>query len=206
MNIVIEDNIDFYKELYESDDEDSNELCLISQLPLNENHVMLSCGHKFNLIPIYNEVTKQKTSKNKTLDKNICSLKKNNFICPYCRKVQHQLLPHIKTDNINYIIGVNSPATLCMPYHKCIYKMKSGKNKGVLCDSAAFSYDGKCYCNKHYKIISKQNINMKTDNSHHKCCAILKSGERKGHECGAKVFNKDAQLCKRHNKLVSITT
>ena len=159
MNIVIEDNIDFYKELYESDDEDSNELCLISQLPLNENHVVLSCGHKFNLIPIYNEVTKQKTLKNKTLDKNICSLKKNNFICPYCRKVQHQLLPHIKTDNINYIIGVNSPATLCMPYHKCIYKMKSGKNKGVLCDSAAFSYDGKCYCNKHYKIISYSQLN-----------------------------------------------
>ena len=205
MNIVIEDNIDFYKALYESDDEDNNETCLISQSPLDENYIELSCGHKFNLIPIYNEVVKQKTMKNKTMDKNIHSLKKNNFLCPYCRQIQHQLLPHIKVSTMNYIIGVNSPISLCMPYHKCSYKMKSGKNKGVQCNAAAFSYDGKCYCNKHYKIISKQNSNVLSNNSLPRCCAILKSGNRKGQECGSKIFNKEFQLCKRHYNIVFST-
>ena len=52
----IQDNIDFYSELYKSLDEEENNfktneddnLCLITKQPLITNYVKMECGHKFN--------------------------------------------------------------------------------------------------------------------------------------------------------------
>ncbi len=202
MNIIIEDNIDFYKELEDENSDieytEEDNLCLISSLPLDENHIKLSCGHKFNLNELFKEVCKQKINRHKSMDKSIYLLKKHQFICPYCRTIQNELLPHIKNEHISFYIGVNSPQPLCMTYHTCEYINKSGKNKNNPCNNIAFSYSGKCYCNKHYNSIKKKLNKKNTQQSNLTCCAILKSGKRKGEKCGLKVFNEHTQTCKRH--------
>ena len=50
----IEGGIDFYAELYKSldveeelEEEDAN-VCLITNQPLTDKHVIMDCGHKFN--------------------------------------------------------------------------------------------------------------------------------------------------------------
>ena len=63
MKYIIEDNINFFDEL-NSDDCDPNNTCLIENKPLVDNFITLSCGHKFNYLPIYNEIIKQKTKYN----------------------------------------------------------------------------------------------------------------------------------------------
>ena len=110
-NYIIEDGVDFYSILNEddsdSDDEKNNNqdnCCLISHNELDENSITLACNHTFNFIDIYKEVLKQKTFRS-SLDKNIITLKKNEFLCPYCRKKQVSLLPHVKNTNTWYIIS-----------------------------------------------------------------------------------------------------
>ena len=41
------------------------EKCLISDDPLEEDHITLKCGHKFNYSPIYNEIKNQKCKRNR---------------------------------------------------------------------------------------------------------------------------------------------
>jgi len=68
----IEGNVDFFAELYKSLDtkefeekiEDNNNYCLITNNPLTDKHVSLNCGHKFNYIPIYNDLVNYKTKFN----------------------------------------------------------------------------------------------------------------------------------------------
>ena len=54
----------FYEELYKSldtnDDNNSNEVCQITGMPLIDKYVTLECGHKFNYDAIYTEIHKQK--------------------------------------------------------------------------------------------------------------------------------------------------
>jgi hypothetical protein len=198
-NYIIADNIDFYNELNDSDYEETiDNYCLISQKPLNENAIVLNCNHQFNLVEIYNEVKRQKIQRHSSLDKTINSLKRNEFLCPYCRQKQTLLLPHIKNAKLGmcFHIGVNSPQALCMPFHTCVYKNKSGKNKGKTCDCPAFSYDGNALCGKHYNVLQKKTSTSST--TQHICGAILKSGKNKGQPCGAKIVDSEATFCKRH--------
>ena len=60
-NIEDDKSLDFQTELLMLLSQESNiedNLCLISNLPLEENHVKLCCGHKFNYASIFNEVMK----------------------------------------------------------------------------------------------------------------------------------------------------
>ena len=87
MNIVLEGNINFYDELnkIDTDDEDDNELvCLLTNLPLDQNSIKLSCNHEFNLLPLYREVVKQKT-RTASSYLNTDKLAFNQIKCPYCR-------------------------------------------------------------------------------------------------------------------------
>jgi hypothetical protein len=60
----IEGNINFYEELYKSldteDKQDNNDYCLISNQPLVENYVTMSCGHKFNYQPLFYDILNHK--------------------------------------------------------------------------------------------------------------------------------------------------
>jgi hypothetical protein len=211
-NYVIEDNFNFYEALEDSDNDDDKEaeICLISQKCLDENAITLNCNHKFNFFDIYKEVVNQK-KKTHSLDKNIRLLKKSEFLCPYCRSVQKELLPHIKnlSMGINFYIGVNSPHNICMPYHECSYKTLSGKSKGVPCGCPAFSYDGITHCNKHYAATQKKLLAPTNNNNNNNilCCAIMKSGKNIGGICGVKIKTNNDTLCGRHKpKPLNITT
>ena len=129
------------------EDEDEN-ICLLTNEVLDENKITLPCNHSFNFVPLYKEICNQKKNANNL---EICKVKYNQIKCPYCRQIHDVLLPHIKLTNaINFISGVNTPANLCMKFHTCEWKMKSGKNKGQPCKHfALLNNDG--YCGIHKK-------------------------------------------------------
>jgi hypothetical protein len=110
----IEGNIDFFTELYNSLDVVENEqktseddnLCLITCQPLTENHVKMVCGHKFNYIPLYNDIKNHKQKFN-NLEGNLSQLKYNEIRCPYCRNKQSELLPYYEELELAKIHGVN---------------------------------------------------------------------------------------------------
>jgi hypothetical protein len=105
--------------------EDDN-LCLITKEPLTDKHVILKCGHKYNYIPLFNDVKTHKQKFN-ALESSSGQLKYNEIRCPYCRNKQNELLPYYeelglsKTHGVNYI----DPARL-------IHKLK---NQNIKCCS-----------------------------------------------------------------------
>jgi len=116
---LIEGNIDFYNEI-NINDEDNNynnnnlnydNICLITNDPLVDKFVTMECGHKFNYIPLYNDLIKQKYFTNIMEES---KLKINEIRCPYCRSISTQLIPFyenfciIKDVFIRKIIGVNN--------------------------------------------------------------------------------------------------
>ena len=112
-NYKTEGGIDFYAELYKSLDEESpslndDNICLISKLPLTDNFVKLNCGHKFNYIPLCNDISNHKLKFN-MLESTAGYLKKTQIRCPYCRAKQNGLLPYYenmkgvkKIEYVNY--------------------------------------------------------------------------------------------------------
>lgn len=108
----IEGNIDFYSELYKSLDVSDNSIeddlnsCLITNMPLVSNHIELTCGHKFNYIPLYNDIKNYKLKFN-NLEGSVNRLSVNEIRCPYCRNKQHGLLPYYDNIGVEKIHGVN---------------------------------------------------------------------------------------------------
>jgi hypothetical protein len=103
MKYNVENNIDFYKELYNSlddtngtnpnNDTENNELCLITNVPLKDNYVKLNCGHKFNYEAIFKDIFNHKKKFN-NMEQMKTKLKQNQIRCPYCRNIQDELLPY----------------------------------------------------------------------------------------------------------------
>jgi hypothetical protein len=85
------DDFDFYSCLNDDDDVNNNnadhESCLITQQPLVDKFVKLNCGHKFNYIPLYNDLVNHKTKFN-SMESNLGVLRKDEIRCPYCRQKQ----------------------------------------------------------------------------------------------------------------------
>ena len=134
----------------EDDDEGQQTTCLISGNKLEENHVTLNCGHKFNFHNIYNEVIKQKCQNNYNETQH---LKKYQIKCPYCRSVQNHLLPQVEGYAI--IKYVNAPLKYIMMPNKCKAILKSGKRKGEMCGKSCYGN----YCSFHKKINDKKKTN-----------------------------------------------
>jgi len=159
-----EANVDFFsllnKELT-SDSDTSSDQCLITNEPLKEEHVTLNCNHKFNYIPLYNEVKIQKCTKNhaETARLHVTQLK-----CPYCRKIQTSLLTYVPelNDACPLIYGVNT----LEPKHKttktcCYVKYTHSDGTKSFCtvEGEHFSKheDGNYYCYSHsYEIKQKE--------------------------------------------------
>lgn len=108
MKYIIENNIDFFNELYTSfnDNKDINtvinsvdDLCLISNLQLTHNYVELKCGHKFNYEPLFKDIFNHKKKFN-NMEQIKTKLKQNQIRCPYCRNIQDELLPYY--ENLGY--------------------------------------------------------------------------------------------------------
>lgn len=220
MNYSIEGNIDFYGELLNSvcettiaskdnHENENDDLCLITQQPLEENFITLDCRHKFNYLPLFNEVKRQKSSVVLSNNYETTRLKLNEIKCPYCRYIQPKLLPYVKIPGTLTICqGVTFPIKYRMDRIKCPSVLKSGKRKGEICGRDCDKTDGCCNIhlksikNKENKKNKKENFNNKIKQDNKKvsgCLSVLKSGKRKGQPCNTKLF-KD-KLCKRHYNL-----
>ena len=109
-NYIIENggSVNFYEELYKSLDQPAEtsdiDQCLITSSPLTENWVQLECNHKFNYVPLYNDILNHKKTFNR-LERRV--LKAGEIRCPYCRNIQSKLLPYYEMPGINQVHGVN---------------------------------------------------------------------------------------------------
>ena len=158
----IEGGIDFFNELYKSLDEtennnkteEDNNLCLITDKPLQDNFVSLDCGHKFNYIPLYLDIKNHKQKFN-NLEGHSTRLNTNEIRCPYCRKIHKSVLEYYpelglpKVNGVNYIDPkykeptgyYNYPSKLCQfltpnPSFDTSSNEESNSNSKFL----------KCYC------------------------------------------------------------
>ena len=155
MNYIISSNINFYEEINNlNDDYNENELCLLSGEKLSDNYITLSCNHKFNYLPLYNELCKQKSRYN-TLE--ITRLSINQIKCPYCREITNKILPFIIDDNVELKNGINYPSKYSMQINNCNWIYKNGKNKNNKCGCSSFIFNNNNFCLKHHKITNKTN-------------------------------------------------
>ena len=110
----IEGGIDFFTELYKSLDIDENEqktdednnLCLITNHPLTTNFFQMSCGHKFNYIPLYYDIKNHKQKFN-GFESSHCRLNQDEIRCPYCRNKQNGVLPYYEDLGLEKLHGIN---------------------------------------------------------------------------------------------------
>lgn len=106
-----DDAFDFYQELYKSFDDVENlegesqeNLCLITGEKLSDKHVTMLCNHKFNYIPLLNDLINYKKKYNHMEAQ---CVKPHEIRCPYCRNRQSILLPYYEGIGIQKIQGVN---------------------------------------------------------------------------------------------------
>lgn len=107
----IENNINFFEELCKKldeneDNDEENNICLITNDKLVDKYVKLNCGHKFNYIPLYNDLVNYKF-KYVNMESHSNKLKYNEIRCPYCRSKQVGLLPYYDDLNIQKYHGIN---------------------------------------------------------------------------------------------------
>ena len=178
-------------------DTDTDNNCLLTKEALNDIHVTLNCGHKFNYIPLYKEVVIQKTSAGMTTNGyyNSCTLRLNEMKCPYCRRVQDKLLPFLNYDNIKKLRGVNAPESVCMKARMCEHiETANKKKKSDSCEcNAIHLVNGAYYCNKHYErqqqgqqekqVEEKVDICSVSNEDNNVCGVIIKTGKKKGLPC-----------------------
>jgi hypothetical protein len=183
--------------------------CLLTKEPLHSVHIILSCGHKFNYVPLYREVIVQKTiglSPNGYYTSH--SLKRNEIKCPYCRNVQDKLLPYIEYDGVKKTVGVNYPAKMTMTSQICMYtySANSAKSKKSACKECAVELcNGTYVCKKHYDAcisISSDPVAAvdKEDETNDVCGVILRYGKNKGNPCSNPSTCRVHSNCK--NKIV----
>jgi hypothetical protein len=164
-NYIIEGNFDFYKELYESlDDLDNNideqsaQVCLITNVPLTKHFVELECKHKFNYVPLFKDLVNHKT-KFSSLDTH--RLKVNEIRCPYCRHKQGSVLPYIEEIGLPKEHGVNWINMELMSTSN-IVDLKLGQccwGNGYECSAIHVLTNGTTnidYCYYHYKLTAKK--------------------------------------------------
>ena len=176
MKYSIENNIDFYQELYDSLNDDkiptlSSEevhLCLITNLPLSNNFVELKCGHKFNYEPLYKDVLNHKKKFN-NMEPIKSKLKYNQIRCPYCRNVQDELLPYY--DELHYPKehGVNFyDASKNNSFYGCVSSNNQCQYESSNTDASGNITLQKCvhYGYTHYVLKSKYNNTNKYCYSH----------------------------------------
>jgi hypothetical protein len=200
-----------------------DKVCLISGEPLEEEPVVLECGHQFNYFNIFNEVYRQKNNKNHY---ETIHLSKTELKCPYCRNIQPKLL--YWRENYAQIRGVNWPKKYSMFPKKCTYVGVDGEcgagcyGKHCLTHQRAVLREEKLKAALEAKIEKqnakkKQKQNAKAIPAHNSsgldfaevsgggvetsmkgCCAFLKSGARKGQCCGATIKDDAKGVCGRH--------
>ena len=206
----------------------TDNICLITKEKLHPNHITLNCKHKFNYLPLYNEVVNQKNKQTNTYE--VTKLSSNQIKCPYCRIITNKLLPHIPYPSVKIIKNVNSYVTtsynsksdyfLYAP--KCSHATTN--NAKTECQKYGVYYETEnvLLCPQHYKTYTTKHKtgNKKVEKGVDKgcdnmgCCVILKSGKNIGKKCGVRCVdvvdvvdvgenNTEMKYCKKHYKLYS---
>lgn len=184
-NYKIEGNINFYEELYKSLDDKSEEsenttleLCLITNMPLKEGHIVLGCNHKFNYDAIYNDILNHKKKYN-LMERR--AIKSHEIRCPYCRTIHQNLLPqrdgYKKVHGVNHFDEVQETLSKINHSHpeyiqgECKYLGPSENTENIpyKCNNKyvkLLQLDGKHYCIMHHhtvlcKIIKETKIKEK---------------------------------------------
>jgi len=201
---VVENNIDFYKLLCETENECENEdnLCMITKDKLTDTHVTLNCNHKFNYLPLLKDMyTRMYLSHDVKCLRGV-PINVNKIECPYCRNITNHILPFIKEEYDINIYGINSLRhedliqEVNIPFYnicKCLVEN---------CKSYCYSEYVLPFCSRH--LMDKKLIREYKNNVKHKllmqnnmlCNIILKSGIRKGKQCGQQC--EIGGICKRH--------
>jgi hypothetical protein len=214
-NYIIEGNFDFYKELYESlDDSDNNideqsaQICLITNAPLTKHFVELECKHTFNYVPLFKDLVNLKT-KFSSLDTH--RLKVNEIRCPYCRNKQGNLLPYIEEIGLPKEHGVNW-INMDLMSTSNVVDLKLGQccwGNGYECNAIHVLTNGSTnldYCYYHYKLTARkmlmaQKLKQKLEA---KELAAKQKAEEKHNKLDAKNELKVAKTIEKANKKKSI--
>jgi hypothetical protein len=148
-------------------------------------------------------------------------LKANEIRCPYCRSVQHTLLPQV--DGFPLIHGVNyiNPQIPIRVNHQvehhaylngykiaeCCYENAEGVKICSVKYGKDFAQTNKFYCLKHYSLINKKFLKEEAKKnkitqtaslvSGVLCQHVLLTGKNKGNNCG-KPSCKNTEYCKTH--------
>jgi hypothetical protein len=179
---------------HDNNDYDNN--CLITNEPLNAFHVTLACGHKYNHESLYQEVLRQKGRLG--MHNYYEKIGTHQIKCPYCRSMTNQLLPYIGNSShpvIKRLVGVNAPASLCMPGVPC--------NVGTCQSNAFYEFNDKLLCYRHHQIAIKPKLSKSTTHVNEpnasRCAAETQTGKNKGKQCRLKA-SQGSMLCKMHAK------
>jgi hypothetical protein len=218
----VEHNIHFYDELQKALQDNTNvtsdaiECCLISGEPLTHKHVQMTCGHKFNYIPLYYDLVNHKKKFNK-LEGMKSKCKINEIRCPYCRHTQRVLLPYYEELHLNKEFGVNVPEIgyidskdrmiFCCSFQledRSICSQPKSTQINVKFNSGYTNFgDSNYYCKDHkqcmisvYRKQRKEALKMQYQIDTELCQEILTAGPNKGKLCCTKVYKH--KLCKRH--------
>lgn len=191
-----------HAESHDDTDTLNTNVCLITDQPLTPFHVVLACGHKFNYEPLYQEVLRQKgrVGMHTYYEK----IGMDQIKCPYCRSMHNALLPYIGNNPhpvIKRFIGINAPASMCMPGVPC------SANK---CSSNAFyKCNENLYCYRHYQIAIKPKLSKSKSTAaatkssatttSQRCIAENQSGKNKGKQCKLSA-SEGTSFCKIHVK------
>jgi hypothetical protein len=207
----------------------TDNICLITKEKLHPNHITLNCKHKFNYLPLYNEVLNQKNKQSNLYE--VTKLSSNQIKCPYCRIITNKLLPHIPYPSVKIIKNVNSYVTnsynskpdyfLYAP--KCSHPItNNAKTAKTECQKYGVYYETEnvLLCPQHYKLYTTK---QKTGNKKVEkgvetevakgfddigCCVILKTGKNIGKKCGVRCVvgvgesNTEMKYCKKHYKML----
>jgi hypothetical protein len=197
---IIDGEIDFYKSLLEDDDNNEDDVnnCLITNMPLTDKFVTLDCGHKFNYIPLYNDIFNHKQKFN-IMESSTSSLKVGEIRCPYCRNKHQGVLPYYEELGLKKVNGVNRYVPYVAPQLvKCQYITPNLLFNPELPESETNLVNNKCcyygssmpddnnygdtkpYCYNHKKaIIRKYKDDIKLKEKEAKLIAKYKAEEEK---------------------------
>jgi len=201
------ENDGFGSDIDSQDINETSELCLITQVPLQKDYVTLVCGHKFNYDAIFNDIYNHKK---KSHDLETTRLKGNQIRCPYCRNIQQHVLPcppgkkQVHGVNIDVIeqgnhcmLAMQTPSMYWYNYRHfakgyCCYGVKnitevSTTSVEVCCPNTMVMYndvDERVYCKAHLKNVLTHTYNnnlkmaKKTEQSHKKMLADIARKEK----------------------------
>ena len=145
-------NLTLLKLMENEENQDNDNICLISNETLERDFIKLDCKHTFNYKHIYEEIKKQKLLYNGL---EITKLYTNQIKCPHCRHITNNVLP--PRNGFQKINGVNWPLKYCLFTKKCCYVFKSGKKKNSICNKKSLNK----YCPAHTKIMDNRKKKQK---------------------------------------------